>query len=52
MVFAATIGMTVTCISLPDLLRRLDRTPLRMGYDSAAVPVAYGAALACLYFLR
>jgi cation:H+ antiporter len=51
-VFAATLGMVVTCIYLVGLLERRDRTFLRMGYDSAAVLVAYGVGVVGLYFLR
>jgi len=51
-VFAAAIGLVVTCIYLLGLLERRDRTILRMGYDSVAVLVTYGAGIAGLYFLR
>jgi cation:H+ antiporter len=51
-VFAATIGMVVTCIYLVGLLERRNRTWLRMGYDSIAVLVAYSAGLVGLYFMR
>ena len=51
-VFAATIGMVVTCIYLVGLLERRNRTWFRMGYDSVAVLVAYGAGLVGLYFMK
>ena len=51
-IFAATIGMVVTCIYLVGLLERRNRTWLRMGYDSIAVLVAYSVGLVGLYFLR
>ena len=50
--FAATIGLVVTCIYLLGLLERRDRTLLRMGYDSVAVLVAYTSGLIGLYFLK
>jgi cation:H+ antiporter len=50
--FAATIGLVVTCIYLLGLLERRDRTVLRMGYDSLAVLIAYSSGLVGLYFLR
>lgn len=50
--FAATLGMVVTCIYLIGLLERRDRTFLRMGYDSAAVLVTYAVGVVGLYFLR
>jgi cation:H+ antiporter len=49
--FAAATGMVVTAIYLLGLLERRDRTILRMGYDSVAVLVAYGAGLAGVYYL-
>lgn len=51
-VFAATIGMVVTCIYLIGLLERRNQTWLRMGYDSVAVLVAYSAGVVGLYFMR
>lgn len=51
-VFAATIGMVVTCLYLVGLLERRNRTWLRMGYDSIAVLIAYSAGLVGLYFMR
>lgn len=49
--FAATIGIVVTCIYLVGLLERRDRTVLRMGYDSVGVLGAYVIGLVGLYFL-
>jgi cation:H+ antiporter len=40
-----------TAIYLVRLLERRNRTVLRMGYDSVAVLVAYGAGLAGVYYL-
>jgi cation:H+ antiporter len=51
-IFAAALGMVVTCIYLVGLLERRDRTFLRMGYDSVAVLVTYSGGLVGLYFLR
>ena len=50
--FAATVGMVVTCIFLIGLLERRDRTVLGMGVDSLAVLLVYGCGLAGLYALR
>ena len=50
--FAATLGMVVTCIFLIGLLERRDRTVLRMGVDSLAVLIAYTSGLFGLYALR
>jgi cation:H+ antiporter len=51
-IFAASLGLVVTCLYLVGLLERRDRTFLRMGYDSVAVLVAYSGGLVGLYFLR
>lgn len=51
-IFAAAMGMIVTCIYLIGLLERRDRTILRMGYDSAAVLAAYSIGIVGLYLLR
>jgi cation:H+ antiporter len=50
--FAGSIGLVVTAIFLLGLLERRDRTVLRMGVDSFAVLIVYGAALIGLYTLR
>jgi cation:H+ antiporter len=50
--FAATVGMVVTCIFLIGLLERRDRTVLRMGVDSLAVLIVYTSGLVGLYALR
>lgn len=50
--FAASLGIVVTCIYLWGLLERRDRTFLRMGVDSAAVLVVYIAGTGILYTLR
>lgn len=49
---AAALGMLVTCILLLGLLLRRDRTIARMGWDSLAILIVYGAGLAGLYHLR
>jgi cation:H+ antiporter len=49
---AASMGMVVTAILLLGLLERRDRTIARMGYDSLAILVTYGAGLFGLYHLR
>jgi cation:H+ antiporter len=50
--FAAAIGMVVTCIFLVGLLERRDRTVLRMGVDSLLVLIVYAIGIGGLYFLR
>jgi cation:H+ antiporter len=50
--FAAALGMVVTCIFLLGLLERRDRTVLGMGVDSLAVLVVYVVGLVGLYALR
>ena len=50
--FAAALGMLVTCIYLLGLLERRNRTVLRMGLDSFAVLVTYVVGVVGLYFLR
>lgn len=50
--FAAVLGTLLTAIFLAGLTERRDRTILRIGYDSAAVIVAYFAGLAILFTLR
>jgi cation:H+ antiporter len=50
--FAAAVGMVVTCIFLIGLLERRDRTVLGMGVDSLAVLVVYLSGVAGLYALR
>jgi cation:H+ antiporter len=50
--FAAALGIVVTCIYLWGLLERRDRTVLRMGVDSVAVLVVYAVGTGVLFFLR
>lgn len=50
--FAAALGMIVTCIFLIGLLERRNRTIWGMGVDSLLVLVAYVVGLAALYYLR
>lgn len=49
---AASVGMVVTAVLLLGLLERRDRTVARMGYDSLAILITYGAGLFGLYHLR
>lgn len=49
--FAAALGMVVTCLYLLGLLERHNKTVLRMGYDSVAVLGVYTVGLVGLYFL-
>lgn len=51
-VFASMVGIIVTTIFMLGLIERRNRTVLRMGVDSAAVLVAYGAGLVVLFNLR
>ena len=48
----AMLGVLVTGLFLVGLAERRDRTILRMGWDSAAVLLAYAGGLALLYTLR
>ncbi len=50
--FAATLGLIVTCIFLIGLLERRNRTIFGMGVDSMLVLVVYLAGLGGLYYLR
>jgi cation:H+ antiporter len=50
--FAAALGMIVTCVFLLGLLERRDRTVLGMGVDSLLVLIIYIAGLGGLYYLR
>lgn len=50
--FAAGLGMVVTCIYLLGLLERRNRTILHMGFDSFGVLVTYAVGVVGLYFLR
>jgi cation:H+ antiporter len=50
--FAAALGIVVTCVFLCGLLERRDRTVLGMGVDSAAVLVIYAVGFGTLYYLR
>jgi cation:H+ antiporter len=46
---AALLGLLLTGVFVLGLLERKDRTVLRMGYDSLAALVLYGAGLVILY---
>lgn len=50
--FAALLGGALACIYLLGLIERRDRTVARMGIDSFAVLLLYGAGLVMLYQLR
>lgn len=50
-IFAAAIGMVVTCIYLIGLLERRDRTVARMGYDSFGVLISYALGIVGIYLL-
>ena len=50
--FAASLGIIMTCVYLWGMLEHSDRTVLRMGWDSAAVLVLYAGGLVALYLLR
>jgi cation:H+ antiporter len=49
---AALLSLVLTAIYLVGMLERRDRTLLRMGYDSIAVVLTYGAGLVLLYVQR
>jgi cation:H+ antiporter len=51
-VFAAALGIVMTCLYLWGLLEREDRTFLRMGWDSSINIVLYIAGSIALYLLR
>ncbi|MGH2367827.1 MAG: sodium:calcium antiporter, partial [Chloroflexota bacterium] len=51
-VFAAALGILVTCVYLWGLVERRDRTILGMGIDSALVLALYLSGLFVLYILR
>jgi cation:H+ antiporter len=50
--FGALLGLLLTALFLAGLVERRDRTVLRMGWDSLAALVAYGAGVAVLFALR
>ena len=50
--FAASMGIVITCVFLVGLLERRDRTVFGMGFDSLAVLVTYFTGLVGLYYLR
>jgi cation:H+ antiporter len=49
---AALIGILVTALFVAGLAERRDRTVLGIGYDSAAVLIAYGVGIVLLFNLR
>lgn len=51
-IFAAALGIVVTCIFLWGMLERRDKTFLRMGVDSTTVILVYIAGTIVLYSLR
>jgi cation:H+ antiporter len=51
-IFAASLGMIVTCIFVLGLLERRDRTVLGMGVDSLIVLAFYITGLGGLYYIR
>lgn len=50
--FGALLGIAVTSLFVIGMAERGDKTVLRMGLDSAAVLVCYGAGLVIMFFLR
>jgi cation:H+ antiporter len=46
--FAALLGVVVSALSLAGLIERRDRTVLRMGVDSFAVPLVYAGVVVVL----
>jgi cation:H+ antiporter len=50
-VFAAALGIVLTCVYLAGILGHTRRSVGRVGFDSAAVVVVYLAAMAALYSL-
>jgi cation:H+ antiporter len=50
--FAALLGIVLSGLFLAGLIERRNRTVLRMGYDSLAVLLAYGAGVVVLYRLQ
>jgi cation:H+ antiporter len=50
--FAALLALALTAFFIVGMLERRNRTVLRMGFDSIAVLVAYGAGVVVLYGLR
>ncbi|MBD8066099.1 sodium:calcium antiporter [Devosia sp. PTR5] len=50
--FGALLGIAVTALFVIGMAERRDKTILRMGLDSLAVLVCYGAGIVILFFLR
>ena len=50
--FGALLGIAVTALFVIGMAERGDKTVLRMGLDSLAVLICYGAGLVVLFFLR
>lgn len=50
--FAALLALVLSAIYLIGMLERRDRTVLRMGFDSVAVLLAYGAGVVVMHGLR
>jgi len=50
--FGALLGIAVTALFVIGMAERGDKTVLRMGLDSMAVLICYGAGLVILFFLR
>jgi cation:H+ antiporter len=50
--FAALLALVLTAFYLVGMLERRDRTILRMGIDSVAVLITYGAGVAVLHGIR
>lgn len=50
--FAALLALAMTALFLVGLIERRDRTILRMGFDSLAVLLVYGAGLTVLHGLE
>ena len=50
--FSALLASVLTALYLIGMIERRDRTVLRMGIDSLAVLVCYGAGVVVLYQLR
>lgn len=50
--FGALLGLVLTAVFMAGVIERRDRTVLRMGWDSLAALVLYGAGIAVLWTLR
>ena len=50
--FGALLAIVLTALYLAGMIERRDRTFMRMGLDSLAALVVYGAGIALLYHLR